>query len=131
MCELPLNVHSPEEGPPQPPLQLPADDQGPLPSSSTTEETTQPPAQDNSGTSAGAEGEPVMEPEEPESEQGGGQGGVAASVEPQRQRVTWQSLESQRRRFNYDVIPKACSNVVSCDSHVISCASHVISCDLM
>ena len=118
MCELPLNVCSPEEDPPQPPPQPPADDQGPSPSFLTTEETTQPPAQDNSETSAGADTEPVMEPEEPESEQGGGRGGVAASVEPQRQRVTWQSLESQRRRFNYDVIPKACS-------------SHVVSCDLM
>ena len=64
-----------------------------------------------------------MEPEEPESEQGGGQGVVAASVEPQRRRVTWQSLESQRRRFNYDVIPKACSSNVA---HVIVMWSHVI-----
>lgn len=68
----------------------------------------------------------MTESEELESEQGG-QGGGTASVEPRRQRLTWQSLESQRRRFNYDVIPKACdSHVVSCDSHVISCDGHVI-----
>ena len=119
MCELRLNVCSPEEDPPQPPPPQPADDQGPPP---TSEETTQPPTQDNSGTGEGADAEPVMEPEEPEeaeSEQGG-RGGGTASVEPRRQRLTWQSLESQRRRFNYDVIPKACdSHVVSCDGHVM------------
>ena len=119
LCELRLNVRSPEEDPPQPPPPQPADDQGPPPSFPTSEETTQPPTQDNSGTSAGVDAEPVTESEELESEQGG-QGGGTASVEPRRQRLTWQSLESQRRRFNYDVIPKACdSHVVSCDSHVI------------
>ena len=116
LCELCLNVRSPEEDPPQPPPPppppQPADDQGPPPSFPTSEETTQPPTQDNSGTSAGVDAEPVTESEEPESEQGG-QGGGMASVEPRRQRLTWQSLESQRRRFNYDVIPKAC------DSHVM------------
>lgn len=36
-------------------------------------------------------------------------GGDGATAEPQRSRVTWQSLESQWRRFNYDIMPKACN----------------------
>ena len=59
--------------------------------------------------------------EQGEQLQGAGSAGDddAAGVEPQSSRVTWQSLESQWRRFNYDIMPKVCDDRLkfSADSH--------------
>ena len=41
-------------------------------------------------------------------QEAGSAGDEGAAVEPQSSRVTWQSLESQWRRFNYDIMPKVC-----------------------
>lgn len=114
-------------------MQTTANEQECPPSSTSdgAEETPQPINQNSStspGAAAEADSQPEQlqqqQPEEPEHEQGG-VGEAAAIEEAQRERrVTWQSLESQRRRFNYDIMPKVCvmiMHVISCDdSNVVS-----------
>lgn len=95
------------------PLDNTTNDQGPPQASP---DSTQPPAADDSVAPHGDSEVDVQADtqgggatgEQGEQLQGAGSAGDddAAGVEPQSSRVTWQSLESQWRRFNYDIMPK-------------------------
>ena len=85
-------------------------DQGlPQPSQPPATDDTAAPREDNEADThtdtqaVGAAGEQGEQPQGAESNRDEG-----ATAEPQSPRVTWQSLESQWRRFNYDIMPKAC-----------------------